>query len=119
AVLFEYIRYAASNGGSIRYSFTGGQFTRAVRFEAFCHVSRTAKYILLPDHQPLVGPIHPALSAAMTAEVLLPPAQQGGRTTRVDKHNMVVATPATRAHQRNQSLPSLWALCWRRWRHSD
>src|SRR5262249_28783539 len=64
AVLFEYIRCAASNGGSIRSSFTGGQFTRAVRFEAFCHVSRTAKFILLPDHQPLVGPIYPALSAA-------------------------------------------------------
>src|SRR5262249_42215623 len=59
-------------GGSIRSSFTGGQFTRAVRFEAFCHVSRTAKFILLPEHRPLVGPIYPALSAAMTAEA--PPA---------------------------------------------
>src|SRR5215468_11312479 len=71
-MLFEYMRCAASNGGSIRSSFTGGQFTRAVRFEAFCHVSRTAKFILLPEHRPLVGPIYPALSAAMTAEA--PPA---------------------------------------------
>jgi len=27
--------------------------------------------------------------------------EQGGRTTRVDKHNMIVATAATCAHQRD------------------
>ena len=67
-MLSEHIRCAASNGGSIRSSFTGGQFTWAVRFEAFCHASRTTKFILLPEHRPLVWPIYPSLSAAMTAE---------------------------------------------------